>query len=507
MKHAADYSSSTGAFSLAVAGGGNGGILTIVNFLTRWLEAVERGKISPHKPVRIDLIDPSGKAGATGAFPDTPKSLYSNTPVMLSEPYAHKSLAGRFTAFAAKHGCKAEDCFPRHIYGAFEKEELQAVLDRVQKAGLDLAFHIHKGAVSDAKKTPGGNWEIKTDTGLSLQAQELVLALGPLPSGHVFGFDRKADNFIDAPLEIEKIRKISAQSTPDTELHCLGFGPTALDLLGALEETGYKGRVVFLGPVRDLWPLEAARFAAKADEPFEPVWLKAEALPEQITAATLDALFKKELQDARDRGYCRGHVLGLDVFAQMQDWGKQQGREVSDEECGAFAHLQKQMTAMLGIATAPERIDLYNRWKNEGRIAHYELRVDAANITQDRGGKFLLPVEGGADRIEAALFAHAAPFGRDYFTPGGQISEETPAVLKSLFRLGHITEDPLHPGAFAPEAKTQGLHLGWMETNNRIWGVGIAAEHYDRVSDRIFTDFLRFSLKPDRKNAPGIRYS
>jgi len=58
-----------------VAGGGNGGIVTIVNFLTHWLEEVEQGKISPHKPVRIDLFDPSGKAGATGAFPDMPKSL------------------------------------------------------------------------------------------------------------------------------------------------------------------------------------------------------------------------------------------------------------------------------------------------------------------------------------------------------------------------------------------------------------------------------------------------
>jgi uncharacterized NAD(P)/FAD-binding protein YdhS len=215
--------------TLAIIGAGFSGTAVAIQFL-RHLASSPSGSA-----VRIVLIDPRAEVGAGVAY------ATRDYPYPLNVAAGQMSLDGAspedFLDFVRHQGihASAADYLPRQVYGDYLRCRLGEA--RAAAGGRADCVH-HRSRALQLRRGGGGRWLLWLDDGSSLQADDVVLALGNAPPGCPAGLASLtgSDRYVRDPWSIGS----GARAEPRSVL-LVGSGLTMID--AALRLAAIRPRV------------------------------------------------------------------------------------------------------------------------------------------------------------------------------------------------------------------------------------------------------------------------
>jgi uncharacterized NAD(P)/FAD-binding protein YdhS len=211
------------AYSVAVVGGGFGGVMTAIHLL-RVLPAASE----------IVLFERAGRLGRGAAYSTELPCHLLNVPAarMSAFPDAPADFADWLSRRGAEASCAATDAglfAPRAVYGDYIESLARAAL----RSGR---LTIIPSAVIDLWPEPGG-FRLAVADGRTIRAEQVVLALGNLPADEASAPAHATDPWSSAALA-------PLDAASDRPVVIVGTGLSMVDLALGLPARGFPGRII-----------------------------------------------------------------------------------------------------------------------------------------------------------------------------------------------------------------------------------------------------------------------
>jgi uncharacterized NAD(P)/FAD-binding protein YdhS len=213
--------------TIAIVGAGASGVLATLHLLD---------SLGP--PVRLLLVERSGKAGRGVAFSTDRPSHLLNVPAASMSAFEHDP--GHFVRWLGGKGFPdAQDDFvPRGLFGQYLGE---ALLSRAHLGEGDVLVEFARDDVVDIDIDAGDRPTLLFAGRQPAKVDAVVLATGILPTRWPRGLQNWQDNerCISDPWQPDVLEQIAPAAT----VTLLGTGLTAVDVLLALAERGHYGSI------------------------------------------------------------------------------------------------------------------------------------------------------------------------------------------------------------------------------------------------------------------------
>lgn len=189
---------------------------------------------------QLTLVNAGGQLARGLAYGTRSSSHLLNVPAarMGWDDAAPRDFADWLAAEGLPHASHA--FVPRSLYGDYLGQTLQ----RHVETRADVAWHHHRGSVSDLRRNAAGNWSVQLHDGSTLEADRIVLALGNFaptcPLGDFAALP--SDLYVADPWHPQALAGLA----PEAGIAIVGSGLTMLDVLVSLDDAGHRGPVFAL---------------------------------------------------------------------------------------------------------------------------------------------------------------------------------------------------------------------------------------------------------------------
>ena len=357
---------------------------------------------------------------------------------------------------------RENDFLPRSFYGSYLRAEYAKTVALAEAVNQEVgrqALRIVQHNALVRKLEPG------TDHALALEGQETgeyqqpfrieadaaIIATGHLKN-EFLAEHRDNPDYLDTPMTIamvkERLTNLTDVSRP---IIIAGTSQSMLDALAAIDAVGYQGKIIAVSPhAVEPWPNDPEKEAfPRTDYPLQHVGaasMMAIAAQHHGNIASAEEALRqsmvKEMHSPEAIKAGPGHVLAT-LRAQQAVW-----KDACSHCPGLYERFTSLIDELAGNSTFKERFDLYQRYKEEGRLEIRAGRINSAASSLPNGFEVGItdPVTGKQETILARKLINGASMLRTpYFIDQKTGHAHSPdAVVESALQNGLIAPDTVH---------------------------------------------------------------
>jgi hypothetical protein len=366
-------------------------------------------------PLHIRLIDGAGGAGP--AYETKDDAFLLNQPASAMSPFPQDP--GHFTRWLGGTG---NEFATRAQYGAYLKSLLPEAFTAAARAGVPVKCEEVRANVFGLALTEDAA-TVFTSRGVHA-AEALVLATGHARGAFLRGLEGEK-GFFSTPYTSEDVKAALLEDRHGA-VAIAGSGACALDALGALDRAGYKGDIhVISRNLVEPWAYHPGHYNDNRPA-YLPHFLAPEYARENGVAR---GALEQEIARGRAQGYDVGHVLAAIDFDALE------GVKGVKELRALWAHYY-------GNPAPPSRVELYEGYKEQGRLHLVKAEVREDKVEKIRGGWRVAGLE------VSALFNCAGVFTRDPLASPLLRQAEREGALRHSFNAAVAPGAQKHPLLF-----------------------------------------------------------
>lgn len=402
-------------FPVAIIGGGFSGTIIAAQLARRGIRSV--------------VIEGSDRLGRGVAYSTTEPAHLLNVPAEAMSAWPDQS--DHFAERAEAEGGDRLGYAQRQLFGRY----LGEILDEAKATGCTDAVE----ATALRAKRQNGAWTVELETGATIDARALVLAVGNQEPAPLSAFTGIGHRFVSDPWGVvarEAVQDLA--STGDAAL-LIGTGLTMVDLVLSLDAAGHRGKIVALSR-RGLIPHAHSDYAAAPVEAHE------------VPSGSLRALFRWLRRRSAEVGW-RAAVDSLRPHTQAL-W-----QSLNGEEQRRFLRHGRAWWDVRRSRIAPEVARTIARLIGEGRL---EIIAGRAISARDLGDELEVDI-----RRRGVASAQTMRFARAFNCTGPlhAIARTREPFLRSLLDSGQVRPDHL---GVALEVDERSRAAG----GERVWALG-----------------------------------
>lgn len=410
--------------TIVIIGAGFSGTLTAVNLLRRAARAVAEGSPPVHRPVRLVLVERTGRFGAGVAYGTNHCEHLLNVPAARMSAFPDDPDDFLNWARCRRPGVEGYSFLPRRTY----REYVEHVLAGARRACPQIDVVLLKDEVRSVRPDADeSSARVEFAESPPVIADRVVLAPGnyaPLDVRAAGDAIYETDYYIRDPWDDARCRRID----PARPVLIIGTGLTAVDIVLRLAASGHTGTIHAVSR-HGLMPQAHRR------TPVAPMPSAIEELP-AAPRSLLRAVRRRVREAEQCGGDWRAVVDGLrgPTAAVWQRFTLDQRRQF-------FRHL-RHFWEIHRHRIAPDVAAVFNDHVQSGRVRIHAARIAAYRLTPDGVAVEIHP-RAGHERSPITLDVHRVI---NCTGPNADFTRVTDPLIRQLIADGWIRPDPLRIG-------------------------------------------------------------